>query len=125
MSARTPATAFEWIGEALHLIQDSYSRAHIERAYGTGPGGSHPIRYIRSFHASVFPPSRTRGPREHNFPSDPRDSIRAGGALKSEAVMARNASREYLRMMLRHRARPGAPGNVAELRAFMRKHLSM
>lgn len=125
-------TAFLWIGEALHLIQDSYSSAHTQRDFGRGHGGSHPIRYIR-FYANVkinrFPrlPTFTRGkgPREHNFPTDPRDSIRApGGALKPEARAAIAASREYLRMMLRHMVDPGSPRNAVELRAYMNKHLS-
>jgi hypothetical protein len=125
-------TAFLWIGEALHLIQDSYSSAHIQRDFGRGPGGSHPIRYIR-FYANVkinpFPHlptfTRGRGPREHNFPTDPRDSIRSPrGALKPEARAAIAASREFLRMILRHMAAPASPRNAAELRAFMNKHFS-
>jgi hypothetical protein len=125
-------TAFLWIGEALHLIQDSYSSAHIQRDFGRGPGGSHPIRYIR-FYANVkinpFPHlptfTRGRGPREHNFPTDPRDSIRVpGGALKPEARVAIAASREFLGMMLRQMADPRSPRNAVELRAYMNKHLS-
>jgi hypothetical protein len=124
-SPRGRKQAFEWIGEALHLIQDSYSQAHIQRTYGAGSGGSYPIRYIRYYNYSLFPPSRTTAPGEHNFPSDERDSIKdTTGRLKPEAVLAINASREYLAMMLRHMASPTSRTNVAELRAFLVKHFS-
>jgi hypothetical protein len=44
LAARSrPGVASEWIGEMLHQIQDSYSQAHVVRAYRAGPGGSHPI----------------------------------------------------------------------------------
>lgn len=124
-SPRGMKQAFEWIGEALHLIQDSYSQAHIQRAYGAGAGGVHPIRYIRYFHYTVFPPSRTTAPTEHNFPSDARDSITgAAGRLKPEATLAIAASREYLLMLLRHIASPTSPRNTVEFRAFLTKHFS-
>lgn len=124
-SPRGRKQAFEWIGEALHLIQDSYSQAHIQRSYGAGRGGSHPIRYIRFYNYNVFPPSRTTAPSEHNFPTDQRDSIKATtGKIKPEAVLATRASREYLVMMLRHMASPTNPVNAGELRAFISKHFS-
>jgi hypothetical protein len=126
MSAPTAATAFEWIGEAVHLLQDSYSQAHAERAYGAGPGGTHPIRKVRSFVLGVFPPRRSVGPSEHNAPADDRDMIYDSAArLKPEAGLARNATREFLVLMLRHLSSPAAPGNPAELRTFINRHLSM
>ncbi len=123
--AGTPA-AFGWIGEALHLIQDSYSQAHTERAYGAGPGGAHLIRKVRFYDYNVIPPRRTVGPGEHNFPSDERDGIRWGnGALKWEATVAIEASRAYLAMMLRHLASPAAPSNRVELSLFLDKHVAV
>jgi hypothetical protein len=124
-SPRGHKQAFEWIGEALHLIQDSYSQAHIQRAYGAGPGVTHPIRYIRYYNYSVFPPSRTTAPREHKYPSDERDSIKdTSGRLKAEASLAINASREYLILILRHMASPASSANAAEFRAFLVRHFS-
>lgn len=112
--------AMRWIGEALHLIQDSFSEAHTEREWSvTGP--PHPIRFIRYF-----------GPRGRTYPDehrvipapDPRDIITGpGGALRLAAVHSVIASNEFLRMMLRHLASPGAPSQSAELRAFMDRHL--
>jgi hypothetical protein len=124
--ARTRRAALEWVGEALHLIQDSYSGAHVERAVGAGPGGTSPIRHIRAFYATLLPPSRSTAPHEHNVPSDPRDSIWAlPGALRIEAGLAVNASREYLGMLLRHLASPTAPGNAAEFADFLNRHFSL
>jgi hypothetical protein len=119
--------AFEWIGEALHLIQDSYSAAHTERALGADQRGPHPIRYIRFFGMTRrFPPQFTAAPREHAFPADPRDQITDPvGRLRPEARLAIAASRDYLQMMLRHLASPRAPRNAAELRAFMNRHLAL
>ena len=123
LRASNRATALGWIGEALHLIQDSYSGAHTERALGRGAGGRSPIRRIRAFYLSVWPPRRSTAPHEHNVPSDPRDRIwKAPGVLTDEARFAIKASREYLAMMLRHLSAPGAPRNVAEFRAFLRRH---
>jgi hypothetical protein len=133
LAGSTPAASFRATGEALHLIQDSYSRAHTERAYRAGPGGTHPIRYIRWFgKVTLLPPRFSSGPREHNFPTDPRDQIYVTGAsgkvliprrLKPESVLAVKASREYLAMMVRHLRARGAGSNATELRAFMDKHL--
>ena len=119
------ATSLEWAGEALHLIQDSYSGAHVDRALGAGPGGSSPIRRIRAFYLTVWPPSRSTSPLEHSAPSDPRDSVwKTPGVLRDESLHAIQASREYLLMLLRHLASPGASGNTAEFRAFLQRHFS-
>jgi len=120
---RTPA-GFHWAGEALHLIQDSYSCAHTERAHGRGPGGTHPIRYVRWFGFSVVPPSRSAAPHEHNYPTDSRDTIAAGGKLKPEALLAQRAGREFLLMLIRHWAAPTSPAIGPDLRRFLRRHLS-
>lgn len=125
LALRAPnrATALGWIGEALHLIQDSYSGAHTERALGRGAGGTSPIRRIRAFYLSVWPPRRSTAPHEHNVPSDPRDRIwKSPGVLTNEARFAIRASREYLTVMLRHLRYPSAPGNLAEFRTFLRRH---
>ena len=125
LKAPDRATSLEWAGEALHLIQDSYSGAHVERALGTGPGGSSPIRRIRAFYLTAWPPSRSTAPSEHSAPSDPRDSVWVTpGVLRRESLYAIQASREYLLMLLRHLASPGASGNTAELRAFLQRHFS-
>jgi hypothetical protein len=121
--ARNRAIALGWIGEAMHLIQDSYSGAHMERALGRGPGGTSPIRRIRAFYLTLWPPRRSTAPHEHNVPSDPRDRIwKSRGVLTNEARFAVRASREYLTMMLRHVRYPGAPANIAEFRAFLKRH---
>jgi outer membrane protein OmpA-like peptidoglycan-associated protein/peptidoglycan hydrolase-like protein with peptidoglycan-binding domain len=111
---------FEMFGEALHLIQDSYSEAHTERLWG-GAGGVDPIRFIRFFGFQ----GSCRFPREHRVvpPPDPRDNIRNRGVLTFAAKRSVAASREYLTMALRHLASPGSPSIPGELRAFMDKHL--
>ena len=126
LSARTRNAALEWVGEGLHLIQDSYSGAHVDRAFGAGPGGTSPIRYIRAYYIKLFPPSRSKAPHEHKAPSDPRDSIWAShGTLRTEANHAVNASREYLTMLLRHLASPSVPGNATEFGDFLNRHFSL
>jgi hypothetical protein len=120
-----PGVAFEWVGEMLHLIQDSYSQAHVVRAYRAGPGGSHPIRRVRWFSFSLIPGRSSRAPDEHDAPTDRRDGIWASsGVLKPEAGLARDASRELLLLMLRHLGAPTAPTNAAELGRYMARHLS-
>jgi len=122
MALGTPGRGaqFELFGECLHLLQDSYSTAHTERQWSK-PGGVHPIIFIRffGFHGSCT------FPLEHRVvpPPDPRDTIKAGGALTPFAREAVLASREYLSMALRHRGSPGSPAISRELHAFMDKHL--
>lgn len=111
--------ALGWVGEALHLLQDSFSSAHVERA---GPAG--PIRKIRAFYIRAGWPPLSRAPHEHNAPSDPRDDVFLGGALRPEALAATRASRELLTMALRHLASPGSPSIAPDWAAFLRRHLS-
>ena len=118
LRAATRSSALEWLGEALHLLQDSFSSAHVERAGGTGP-----IRNIRAFFIRLGWPPLSRAPGEHNAPSDPRDDVFVGGAMRPEARAAVSASRAFLVMALRHLRAPGSPTNVAELRAFIRRYL--
>jgi hypothetical protein len=120
MRAGSRRDALRWVGEALHLIQDSFSEAHTERLWRTA-GPPHPIRFIR-----YFGPQGRAFPDEHRVipPPDPRDIITGpGGGLTFAAAQSVAASRGFLQMMLRHLARPSAPGNAAELRAFMDRHL--
>jgi hypothetical protein len=119
MRATSRITALEWLGEALHLLQDSFSSAHVERAGGTGR-----IRHIRAFFIRFGWPPLSRAPGEHNAPSDPRDDVYLHGALRTEARAAIRASRDFLTMALRHSRAPRSLGNVAELRAFMSRYLS-
>lgn len=119
MRASTRKQALEWLGEALHLLQDSYSSAHTERAGGVGR-----IRNIRAFYVRAGWPPLSRAPHEHNAPSDPRDNIFAGGALRPEARAAIAASRAFLVMALRHLRTPRSPLNRVQLLAFIRRYLS-
>jgi outer membrane protein OmpA-like peptidoglycan-associated protein len=120
LTATDRTAQFELFGEALHLIQDSYSNAHTERRYG-GLGGVHPILFIRFFGfqgSCQFPVERRVVPVP-----DPRDLIKARGTLTDWARESVSASQEYLRMALRHLASPGSPAIPGELRAFMDRHL--
>ena len=120
MRAPTRATALEWLGEALHLLQDSFSSAHVERDPATGR-----IRYIRAFYVTASWPPFSQAPREHNAPSDTRDDVYLGGTLRPEARAVIWASQKFLLMALRHLSSPLAPSNAAELNAFMNQFLSM
>jgi hypothetical protein len=119
MRARNRATALQWLGEAMHLLQDSFSGAHVDRAGGTGR-----IRYIRAFYVRFGWPPVSRAPREHNAPSDPRDDVYLKGALRPEARAAVRASRVFLRMALRHLRAPRSPRHRLDLRRFMSRYLS-
>jgi outer membrane protein OmpA-like peptidoglycan-associated protein len=122
LGAPVRQTQFEWLGEALHLIQDSYSNAHTERV---AAGGRLPIVFIRFFGFQ----GSCKFPIEHRVvpPPDPRDCITAGcipkGTLTVWARESISASREYLVMALRHIASPGSPTISIDLRAFMDRHL--
>jgi len=120
MRAASRSAALEWFGEALHLLQDSFSSAHTARAGGTGP-----IRRIRAFFIRFGWPPLSRKPDEHNAPSDDRDDVFDRGRLRPSARAAIAASRAFLIMALRHLRSPRAPGNRAELIAFIRRFLSM
>jgi hypothetical protein len=119
MRARNRATALQWLGEAMHLLQDSFSSAHVERAGGTGR-----IRHIRAFYVRFGWPPLSRAPREHNAPSDPRDDVYLNGALRREARAAIRASRVFLRMALHHLRVPGSPRRRVDLLRFMSRYLS-
>jgi hypothetical protein len=110
LAASDRRAQFELMGEALHLIQDSYSPAHMERV-----GLSGPIIYIRVWNP-VSPGSDT----EHGWPADLRDRLDMASA---EGRAAFGASQEFLTMALKHIINPGAPGNKDDLTAYMDKHL--
>jgi peptidoglycan hydrolase-like protein with peptidoglycan-binding domain len=117
-----PKAQFEMLGEALHLIQDSYSEAHTERRWGRA-GTVHPILFIRFFGFQ----GSCKFPREHRVVPipDPRDNLRNRGLLTFAAKESVSASREYLNMALRHLASSGSPSIPSELRVFMDRHLSL
>jgi len=119
MNAGTRRAALEWLGEALHLLQDSFSTAHVERVRGTGP-----IRRIRAFFIRFGWPPLSRAPHEHNAPSDTRDNVYSNGALRPEAAAAIHASRTFLQMALRHLQSPRSPAHAGELRRFSSQYLS-
>jgi hypothetical protein len=129
MGATSRLTALAWLGEALHLLQDSFSCAHVQRVAGPGDSrdgcGTGRIRHIRAFFIRFGWPPLSRAPREHNAPSDPRDDIYLHAALRPEARAAIRASRDFLAMALRHLRSPRSPGNAAELRVFMNRYLSV
>jgi len=93
MSSSNPVTQFRLIGEALHLIQDSFAPAHVNREPATGD-----ILNIFSYGPTA--------PRDnHLFHVDPRDNpftTKPRPALTPDARRAIGCSREYLRMALRH-----------------------
>ena len=113
-------TALEWLGEALHLLQDSFSSAHVERMGGIGR-----IRKIRAFFIRFGWPPRSLAPDEHQAPSDDRDDVYLNGTLRPEARAAVAASQAFLVMALRHLHTPLSPGNQTELFTFIRTYLSM
>src|SRR5262249_1810560 len=80
MRASNRRTALQWVGEAMHLLQDSFSSAHVERAGGIGR-----IRHIRAFYVRFGWPPLSRAPHEHRAPSDPRDDVYLRGALRPQA----------------------------------------
>lgn len=108
---------FRLIGEALHLIQDSFAPAHVDR------NASGRIVFIKNFGPT------TSSPMNHGFPVDPRDRIHSGlvrPTLKPEARNAIAASRDYLQMALRHlRGGSPPPAVSAELTAFIGRHLRL
>jgi hypothetical protein len=119
MAAPTREAAFEWLGEALHLIQDSYSPAHTDRENG----GAGAIRFIRYFglgglsypHEHRVMPMRQ--PNGRILPGDPRDFINLSSTPTRAAIAA---SRRFIQLVLRHlQAAISSAAHQAELRQFM------
>ncbi len=104
----------ERVGRALHLVQDAYAPAHVER----DPTRGWCITYIRNF-------GRGASPREHGKPSDPRDALASGGAAAGRAA---GASRRYLSIVFKALWAKGSgnPAAVAEasreFAAFIARH---
>ncbi len=112
----TSGTAqFGLIGEALHLIQDSYSPAHTEREQFFGLTRPGAIVYIR-----VWRPTSPGYPTEHGWPVDLRDRLHL---QSSSGKAASAATRDFLQMVLGHISKPGAPQNETQFVAFMNRHL--
>ena len=117
-------TKFDSIGEALHLIQDSFSNAHTERRWG-GKGGRHRIVFIRFFGVAGHP-----FPIEHRVvpPPDPRDLVSVFGVLNPWSAESVAASVDFLNIIRGHIAAPPGPPSpaaIADLAAFIARHLAL
>jgi hypothetical protein len=116
---------FGFIGEALHLIQDGYAPAHVERdppAKAGSDARDSEIVHVR-YHA---PWPLAIAPREHAYQVDPRDNIWILGKLKPEAELAIEAGRAYLNLVLAHiRMAVPAAQIQEELNAFIFDFLRM
>jgi hypothetical protein len=112
-----PKTRLHRIGQALHLVQDSYSPAHTDRR----PGSGWCIFYIKNY-------GRGRAPAEHGVPSDDRDRV-ANPASRAAATAAIAASREYLSIVFKAIYGRSTPDPVAtseaaaEFARFVAGHL--
>ena len=119
MASSNRADQFMLIGEALHLIQDSFAPAHVEREPRTGD-----ILNIRVY--GPLPP-----PGNHLFRIDPRDDIfttKPPRALTPDAQRAITCSKEYLQMAMRHLQLKWTPLSLTQqtardLNAFMSRRL--
>jgi hypothetical protein len=93
MASSRWADQLKLIGEALHLIQDSFAPAHVEREPRTGD----------ILNIGVYGPLAPQG--NHLFRVDPRDDIFATKPPRMLTLNAQKAitcSKEYLQMALRH-----------------------
>jgi len=82
-----PTKQLHRIGQAMHLVQDSFSPAHTDRR----PGSGWCIAYVRNY-------GRGRAPTEHGVPSDDRDQV---ARSRGEASQATAASRRYLSLLFK------------------------
>jgi hypothetical protein len=113
------------IGEAMHLIQDSFAPAHVVRDPKTRE-----ITQVRYYGPGAFPsflPMKAT-PQAHTYLVDPEDNIfmPSGGTLKPEAQEAVQAGREYLSLALRHLGltQPQATAQIEqELEDFISRRL--
>ena len=117
LAERDPKTRLRRIGQATHLIQDSYSPAHTDRR----PGSGWCIYYIKNY-------GRGSAPAEHGKPSDDRDKI-ANPSSRAAASAAIAATREYLSIVFKAIHGRTAPDPVAvseaaaEFARFVGRHL--
>lgn len=113
LGASSKSTRLHSTGEALHLIQDSFSPAHTERKGRT-------IKKLRNY----GPTNLALGPfmmSEHVFPIDGRDGVKHRGKLTREANLAIDASREYFSLVTKHTGpnKPTRQEAMAELEQFI------
>lgn len=114
LAAKGGRDTWLFAGEALHLIQDSYSPAHTERALG----GANPIIYIRSYRHGLF-----IGTTEHLYPVDYRDYTKFPSS-KPWVARALSVSTEYLKLVKAQLAGGLGPGaGRVDLVRLMNRHL--
>jgi len=117
LAARARPKQLEIVGEALHLIQDSFSPAHVQRK-------GRKIKKLRN-----YGPANWTRPWEdnHGFPMDSRDNPKdKKGNLNGPARSAVAASSEYLVLVARHvKTPPSVPQRKKDLDAFTGKWLAM
>jgi hypothetical protein len=114
---------FSLIGEVLHLIQDGYAPADVERQpAATTSNDPRASEIVDVRYYGIFP--FVKGAHVHRI--DSRDNIRDQGTLKPEAIHAITAGRAYLRMVLGH-IQKGLPASqiAEELEGFIREFLRM
>jgi hypothetical protein len=105
LAEKDPKTRLRRIGQATHLIQDSFSPAHTDRR----PGSGWCIYYIKNY-------GRGKTPAEHGVPSDDRDKI-ANPVSRPAALQAIAATREYLSIVFKAVHGRTAPDPVASSEA--------
>ncbi|MBZ5701862.1 MAG: hypothetical protein LAN84_08440 [Acidobacteriia bacterium] len=94
LAEANPLERMRKIGQALHLVQDSYSPAHTQRRSDS----AWCIEYIRNFGRGGLP--LVGSDKEHRVPSDERDKI-AYAKSKGAARKAEDSSRRYLQIVLK------------------------
>lgn len=119
IGAKKRSRQLQLAGEALHLIQDSFSPAHAERS-------GRKIKKLRNFGPANWALPTPLQHLEHITPIDPRDVVRdRRGNFTREAKQAIQASTEYLTMVKKHTGGPvPGPEVNADLAAFVTKWLS-
>lgn len=127
------AEKFMLFGESLHLIQDSYCPAHVDRIQ---EGNNNVIKHVRIWHLfecvhilGALQLFGKRPPSEHGFPYDRRDEIyscRNSCQLYNEASKAISASLDYLEMVRRHiQLGQNYPSIKVDLDTFIIKHFRL
>lgn len=91
LAESNPINQLRKIGQALHLIQDSYCPAHIDRETAEGHPARWCIKYIRHFYHN------DTQQQEHRLPDD-RDQVNRHQVHASQAVLA---SRSYLQLVFK------------------------
>jgi hypothetical protein len=118
LAEANPLERMRKIGQALHLVQDSYSPAHTQRRSDS----AWCIEYIRNFGRGGLP--LVGSDKEHRVPSDERDKI-AYAKSRDAARKAEDASRRYLQIVFKAilgRTKPdpaAASESAAEFERFL------